>query len=57
MKHHIWMLLGCVIPFLLIFLLPLFGVSEGAIIPIFVLAMLGCHLLMMMGHDKDQTGR
>ncbi|MEX2016451.1 MAG: hypothetical protein WD873_07400 [Candidatus Hydrogenedentales bacterium] len=55
MKLHIWMLLGCLVPFLLIFVLPIFGVSEGALVPIFVLAMLGCHLLMMRGHNTKHS--
>lgn len=52
MKHHFWMLIGCILPFLLIFLLPMFGVSGGALLPVFILAMFACHLLMMFGHGK-----
>jgi hypothetical protein len=39
------MLLGCLGPLLLIFVLPLVGVREGWVIPIALGAMLACHLL------------
>ncbi len=29
-KHTLWMLIGCVLPFLLIFLFPVLGISQGA---------------------------
>ena len=45
------MLLGCLVPMLLIFVLPLFGVSEGITLTVFIVLMLGCHLLMIPGHD------
>ncbi len=49
---HFWrMLLGCLVPMLLIFVLPLFGVSEGITLTVFIVLMLGCHLLMIPGHD------
>lgn len=50
MKHLVHMLIGCVLPFLLIFLLPLFGVGEGVTMFVFVVLMFSCHLLMMRGH-------
>lgn len=50
MKHHWLHIAGCVLPLLLIFLLPLFGVGEGAILFVFIVVMFGCHLLMMGGH-------
>ncbi len=54
MKHALKMLGGCVIPFLLIFILPALGVSTGVTLAIFVVLMLGCHLFMGHGdHGKD----
>ncbi|QDV85293.1 hypothetical protein TBK1r_42720 [Stieleria magnilauensis] len=45
---HFWrMLLGCMIPILMVFVLPLFGVSEGVTLAVFLVLMLGCHLLMV----------
>ena len=46
MKHIVHMLFGCVLPFLLIFLLPLFGVSQGMTLTVFIVLMFGCHLFM-----------
>lgn len=48
------MLLGCLVPMLLIFVLPLFGVSEGVTLTVFIVLMLGCHLLMIPGHNAVQ---
>lgn len=54
--NHFWrMLLGCAVPMLLIFVLPLFGVSEGITLTVFIVLMFGCHLLMMRGHDPDHA--
>ena len=55
MKHFLHMLIGCGLPMLLIFVLPLFSVSEGVTLTIFVVLMLGCHLLMMRGHMGDHS--
>ncbi len=49
-KHTIQMLIGCILPLLLIFILPLFGVSSGVLLFIFIILMFGCHLMMMGGH-------
>lgn len=56
MKHIIHMLIGCVLPFLLIFLLPLFGVSEGVTLTVFLVLMFACHLLMMRGAHHGGHG-
>jgi len=46
------MIIGCMLPFLLIFALPLFGISEGVSLLVFIVLMFGCHLAMMRGqHD------
>lgn len=54
-KHLIWMIIGCIIPLLLIFLLPLFGITGNYPFFIFILAMFACHLLMPMNHRQHQT--
>ena len=57
MSHTLKMLIGCLLPILLIFLLPLFGVSEGVGVWLFLILMFGCHLMMMRGghHGHDQS--
>ncbi len=55
MKHNpIWMILGCLVPLLLIFVLPLFGIKGNYIFLIFFLAMFACHFLMMGRHGEHQ---
>ena len=53
MSHHLRMILGCILPLLLVFLLPLFGVSENIAVFVFIVLMFGCHLLMIghRGHE------
>lgn len=56
MKHHIWMLLACLVPLLLIFALPALGVTTNGL---FVLLLLGCffmHLFMMRGNHHGGGG-
>ena len=52
-------LLGCLIPIMLLFLLPVFGVSEGVTFFVFMVLMFVCHLSMMGGHghhgDDDES--
>lgn len=51
MKNHgLWMIIGCTLPLLLIFVLPLFGISGGGSLFIFIILMFACHLFMMGGH-------
>lgn len=50
MNHTLKMIIGCALPLLLIFVLPLFGISEGVTLLVFVVLMLGCHLFMMKDH-------
>ena len=55
-KHTFWMIIGCTVPLLLIFLLPLFGITGNYSFLIFIVAMFACHLLMPMhhgGHEHD----
>jgi hypothetical protein len=62
MKNHgLWMIVGCVLPFMLIFILPVLGVSSNVAYFISILLMFGCHLGMMGGHrhgkhDKQSKG-
>ena len=56
MKHSIRMLIGCVLPFLLIFLLPLFGVSNSATLTVIVVLMFACHLFLMRGAHHGGHG-
>lgn len=54
MNHSLKMLIGCLVPLLLIFLLPYFGITEGWGMFLFIVLMFGCHLFMMGGHgDYD----
>ena len=48
------MLIGCVLPFLLIFILPALGVSNNVTLVLFMVLMLGCHLFM--GHASHGKG-
>jgi len=50
MKHSLLMIGACVVPLLLFFLLPLFGVSGNITLFAFIVLMFGGHLLMMRGH-------
>lgn len=49
-NHGLWMVLGCILPLLLIFVLPRFGISGGGSLFIFIILMFFCHLFMMGGH-------
>lgn len=59
MKNHmLWMTIGCVLPLVLIFILPAFGVSNQVGFLIFIILMFGCHFLMLGHHhggeDQDE---
>ena len=49
-KHFLWMVEGCTLPLLVIFLAPALGLGSGTSLFIFILVMFGCHLLMPMHH-------
>ncbi len=51
-KHGLWMIVGCTLPLLLIFLMPLFGISSRFSVPVFIVLMFSCHLFMMGKHGK-----
>lgn len=63
MSHAIRMVLGCVLPLLLIFSLPLLGVDGGPLLLVAVVVMFGCHLMMLRGdrpvggHAKRDLGK
>jgi hypothetical protein len=60
MKNHgLWMIIGCVLPMLLIFILPAFGVSGQDVIVIFIIVMFACHFMMLERHDgkEDQIAK
>jgi hypothetical protein len=46
------MLIGCLLPLALIFVLPLFGVRSGITLLVFIILMFMCHLMMMGGHGR-----
>jgi hypothetical protein len=55
-KHTLWMILGCLLPALLVFILPALGVSGNVTTFIFIALMFACHLFMLGGHgDKDDS--
>lgn len=53
MNHSLRMLLGCLLPWTLIFILPLFGIDQGVTFFIFLGLMFACHLLMLGGHHRS----
>lgn len=48
------MIIGCTVPLLLIFILPLFGITGNYTFLIFIVAMFACHLLMPMHHGAHE---
>ena len=55
MRHHLRHLIGCLLPIVLIFVLPLFGVGEGTTLFVFIVLMFICHLAMLGGHGHRGT--
>ncbi|HCM75796.1 MAG TPA: hypothetical protein DIS90_05415 [Cytophagales bacterium] len=55
-KHMIWMIIGCTLPLLLIFLAPALGISGNVSFFIFIVVMFACHLLMPMHHGGHSHG-
>lgn len=56
MSHMTRMLLACLVPLSLIFLLPLFGVGSGVTLFAFLILMFVGHLFMMGGHGHGGHG-
>lgn len=53
------MVIGCGVPLLLIFLLPLFGVSSSVTFSVFIVLMVACHVVhfaMMGRHGTHGPG-
>ncbi len=59
MKHHLGMVICCLLPMALIFLLPLFGIRSGPLLFLFLILCFGLHLVMMAkgGHKHDGNGK
>jgi hypothetical protein len=58
MKNHwLWMVLGCAIPLLLIFLAPSLGITGYNGLFAFILLMFAIHLLMPMHHSRHGHGK
>ena len=55
--HWIWMVLGCAIPLLLIFLAPSLGITRYNTLFAFILLMFAIHLLMSMHHARHGHGK
>ena len=53
-NHTLWMIIGCVVPMLLIFILPTLGVSNEVAFLIFIILMFGCHFLMLGHHHGEE---
>lgn len=53
MNHTLRMLLGCMLPLILVFVLPLFGVGSGVTLFVFIALMFMCHLMMLGGHGHQ----
>lgn len=54
-KQMIIMVLGCVLPLLLLFIAPLFGVNNSLSFFLFIVLMLGIHLLFPMHSHKHNN--
>lgn len=53
-KHALWMLVGCIVPVLILFLLPALGLSSDIAIAAFFVLMMGCHLMHGAIHKSGQ---
>ena len=56
MKHTFMMLIGCVLPLLLIFLLPAVGLESGWVLVLAIGAMFACHLMHFGMHKHGEKG-
>lgn len=54
MSHELRMLIGCVLPVLALFLLPVLGIGGGAAVLVAIVLMFACHLLMTRGHGHGR---
>lgn len=51
-KNWIWMVIGCVLPLLFIFLAPAFGIGGGTSLFLFIIFMFAGHLFMPHGSHQ-----
>jgi len=56
-NHWLWMVLGCGLPLLFIFLAPALGITGGTALFTFIIVMFGIHLLMPMKHSNHSHSR
>jgi hypothetical protein len=57
MKHSHWMLIACIVPLLLIFILPALGIGLGGwSLMLIMIACFAMHLLMMSGRSRHGNG-
>jgi len=54
--HGLWMVIGCLIPLILIFIGPALGIKGDLLLFVFIVLMFGCHFLMMKGY-KGHHGK
>ncbi len=52
-KHHFWMMVACMLPLLLIFLLPVFQIKNSAVFLIIIVVIFIGHLFMMGRHKGN----
>lgn len=50
-KHNLWMIIGCGIPLLFLFIAPMLGLNSSITLFLFLIAMFACHI-MMIGHHR-----
>ena len=56
MKNHwLWMIIGCGLPLLLIFLLPVFGIKSNTGFLLFMVLCFASHLFMMRNMDHTES--
>lgn len=56
MKNHLlWMIIGCGLPLLLIFLLPVFGIKSNMGFLLFMIVCFASHLFMMRNMDHKES--
>lgn len=56
-NHGIWMVIGCALPLVLVFALPLLGISGNTGTFLFIVLMFACHLFAMRGHGDGGSER
>ncbi|WP_129366341.1 hypothetical protein [Lutibacter sp. HS1-25] len=54
-NHMLIMIFGCVLPLLLLFIAPLFGINNSLSFFLFIVLMLGIHLLFPMHSHKHNN--